>query len=95
MEEVISLTVVLPLLPAMPTNGAVNRARQPAAARDSAAWPSATSMSGSGRRGHGAIDHRSDGARRCGRVEELIAIEARAAQRQIDLARAAACACRC
>ena len=48
MAAVISLTVVLPLLPATPTTGIENRARQAAAELLSAAWVSATTICASG-----------------------------------------------
>ena len=49
MDAVISLTVVLPLLPATPTIGMLNCARQAAAARVSACCVSRTRICGSAR----------------------------------------------
>jgi hypothetical protein len=46
---IISLTVVLPLLPATPTMGIENCARQAAADPDRAAWVSGTTICGNGR----------------------------------------------
>ncbi len=85
MAAVISLTVVLPLLPATPTMGIENCARQAAAEVVRAAWVSGTTICASGR-STGRIDHGARRARGLRGGDEIVGVEARPAQRDEQLA---------
>ena len=75
-----SLTVVLPLLPVTATSGIVNDARQARAIAPSARRESRTSICGSARRGE-ARHERAGGALRERFVDEVVAVEAVAGDR--------------
>ena len=85
MAAIISLTVVLPLLPATPTTGSENCARQAAAEAVSAACVSRTTICGSGRSTR-RVDHGAGGAGGFRRGDEIVGVEPRPAQRDEQLA---------
>ena len=86
MAATISLTVVLPLLPATPTIGSENCARQAAADCVNAAWVSRTTSCASAR-SRRDVDHCARGAGGFSGRDEIIGVEARATQRDEQLAR--------
>ena len=86
MAAIISLTVVLPLLPATPTIGNENCARQAAADCVNAVWVSRTTTCASGAL-EPRVDHRTGGAGGFGGRDEIVGIEPRAAQRDEQFAR--------
>src|SRR5690606_4865378 len=80
------LVVVLPLLPATPTTGPANCAPAPGGARQRR-LAVVHLDDGQRRRLIGPVDDGGHGAGLGGGLEEVIAVEARAAQRQVHLAR--------
>ena len=86
MDEVISLTVVLPLLPATPTTTPAKRCAPALRGARQRRLAVGHLDQRQRRAGHRTIHHRGDGTRRRGRSDEIVAVEARTAQREIDLA---------